>query len=709
MKTKLLALLAIGLCVVAVVAGLSVFEVATSSGAPPQTPTADQIRNNILGMLQRKPTVPIKVLPDIPGPGGAPRATNRDAAYYAWQEFIALNWPNVPVSGNAAKLGATGARETADITLQFGQPPRPSTTNYPALVWESTRHRSEIYTGYSCPPNGFTNNANVSWGYNSSPGYVYPDKIVGPAPGPPTSKVIKPGLTPFVNLDEGSQIGLCTMYTGVPYSAEGPSNFVFFMAKGNYNEYGYIASRGWYDTQVLQTPLSPGTPIKPVASFANTSGYIVTQGKFPPAGDLDGSTSKGPGSYVSFPSGTLEFKAAFRVATNAERLAYEQGKPIPGGYHAAPIRYYQDLATGAYQYVDTVGVLLSLHIIHKTPTAPYFIFATFEHKDDVIGMDGKPVEDADGNLNPNAFTSTPPATPTPPYVYPSSGTAPAGQYLVDATTPNIIEVPSQYDGSTVTVQQIIPSPNSNAGPISTRQSSYQNTRNGDTSTLEAANSPSVTQSYLTVNRRRFSIPQQPIIEVNKDIHNLIAMYGYNKTNNVWLNYKLVNVQWVPAGNKTQKTPGKLYGDTSGGAKPFIAVESYYLSNSLVETNLVLSAFSGRFGPSSDVYDGSSITDFYFPQNPPNQNPNIAATYTNNNIYVNGQPQTINKNVGDPFYNIYTNGGPYNMGGCMGCHGNTAVNNGSDASFILSGAPFSIEGVAPPQKTMLLRHRSYFGK
>jgi hypothetical protein len=67
-------------------------------------------------------------------------------------------------------------------------------------------------------------------------------------------------------------------------------------------------------------------------------------------------------------------------------------------------------------------------------------------------------------------------------------------------------------------------------------------------------------------------------------------------------------------------------------------------------------------------------------------------------------------VGAPFYNIYTKGGPYNMGGCMGCHGNTTVNGGSDASFILGhGRPFVVEGIDPPPQTMLSRFRSYFSK
>jgi hypothetical protein len=635
-------------------------------------------------MLQGK--VPIKVLPDIPGVGGARTANNQEAAYYAWQEFVALNWANVPVTGTAKSSSDPGAREVADASLKFGQPANGSSTNYPALVWESTRHRSEVYTGTSTSPHGYTPSASSSWGYNSSPGYVYPGLTVAPAS--PSALVQK---TPFVNLDEGSQIGTCTMYSGAPYSSDSPENFVFFMAKANYTEYAYIASRGWYNTSPLKTTV-----------FPNTSGYIITQGKLPAPGIVNGSSS--PGKYVSFPDGTLEFKAAFRVANAAERQAYLSGQPIPGGYHVAPIRYYQQTTNPkgqtVYQYVDTYGVLLSLHIIHKTPSAPYFIFATFEYQDDIIGPDGNPVEDADGNLNSNAFTSTQP-TPVPsPYVYPSSGTAPAGKYLIDATTPNVVEntskLPPKTSGITgVTPQQFIPSPTTPAGTESTSQSSYQNANfiaDGFSPTLPSAGATPTPQTYITVNRRRFSIPSQPIIQVNQDVHSLIKQYGFNNANNdnVWLHYKLVNVQWIPAGNQLQKTPGLLYGDTSSGAKPLIAVESYYLSNSLVETNMILSAFSGQFN--STAGDGLSITDFYAK----------AQTYTDKNTGM-----STTKNVGNPFYNVYVPGGPYNMGGCMGCHGNATVNNGTDASFIAAKAPFEIEGVEPPPQVKRARFRGYF--
>lgn len=51
-----------------------------------------------------------------PQNGGAPRATMSQAAYFAWQEFIALNWPAVKQNGGLNQ------RDTPDTNCRFGDP-----------------------------------------------------------------------------------------------------------------------------------------------------------------------------------------------------------------------------------------------------------------------------------------------------------------------------------------------------------------------------------------------------------------------------------------------------------------------------------------------------------------------------------------------------------------------------------------------------------
>ena len=153
---------------------------------------------------------------------------------------------------------------------------------------------------------------------------------------------------------------------------------------------------------------------------------------------------------------------------------------------------------------------------------------------------------------------------------------------------------------------------------------------------------------FTYNRRYNSIPSE-IIAANKQAHQIIA--NYNSTNGVkdspWPYYKLVNVQHKPI----QKQPGVDY---TGPDRA-----SYYLSNSVVESDYTLQLFSGRFSPIKG--HGFSITDYN------NANGSVA-------------------------YNAYYNC-KFLMGGCMGCHGN-ATNKGKDYSFII-GNPVGEPEYAEP--------------
>ena len=128
------------------------------------------------------------------------------------------------------------------------------------------------------------------------------------------------------------------------------------MAKGNRREYAYVAARGWYG----QTP----------PPQAATKAYLLQNKKDPPPGST---------KYVSFQEGTIEVKASWRRLTAREAQS--------GRFHTTTVRFYQNQdPTKTYNgskgnpaypcYVDQTWGLLALHIIHKTPTAPYFVFAT---------------------------------------------------------------------------------------------------------------------------------------------------------------------------------------------------------------------------------------------------------------------------------------------------------------------------------------------
>jgi hypothetical protein len=62
----------------------------------------------------------------------------------------------------------------------------------------------------------------------------------------------------------------------------------------------------------------------------------------------------------------------------------------------------------SYMHATRMG-LVALHIIQKTPSAPYFIYATFEQSDNLLRADGSRVEDTEGRLlKPIPSTATSP-------------------------------------------------------------------------------------------------------------------------------------------------------------------------------------------------------------------------------------------------------------------------------------------------------------
>jgi hypothetical protein len=504
--------------------------------------------------------------------GGAPNANLGEAAVFAWREFVALNWP------------ARGdPRDTPDNMKLFGQP------GYTGpLVWHTYRAKVEIFPGIG-QPHGLSLGVK-DFGYDDPPRYVYNPANVGNYRTPPLPAGQVPACAPaqaadavpWINLDEMSQIGLNTMHAGISPATPFPGKQVLFMAKANRTEYTYVVAQGWYG----QKP----PPQKATAAF-------VTQNKQDPP---PGSTK-----LVSFRNGTIEVKAAWRRLTAAEANS--------GRFHTTTVRFYENQdprktyngapGDAAHPcYVDQTWGLLALHIIHKTPTAPYFVFATFGQADNILDDDSKPVEDANGKLIGNRN-----ATPFNPNITSTNATPATPQKLAPPTA------------------------NCQPGP----QLFFH----------ELGDSP-LPQGTVCVNRRMHSIPEE-VIAVNASAHRAIALY--NQVNKIpsspWLYYKLVNVQYKPI---NKPVPGQNY---TGPDAP-----TYYLANIVVETDWNLQEFSGRFSPFP------LITDF--------------------------------NSSGTPFLNAYYNGQGYNMGGCMGCHGNAQV-GGNDFSFIFGGQRVGEPEVAGP--------------
>lgn len=306
---------------------------------------------------------------------------------FAWQEFIALNWPSN--YGTVNNEFTRGKPDTSKSVKKFLSPP-----NTGQLVWQTYKHRVEMYPKDSSKFNPE---------FNSAPQYFYKltDKkgngqksITGLNSTIPLRNV----NTIFNNLDETSELNLCAVFVDGDPDAPGAKNHpnagiasglpgaprrMIYEAKGNRDMFDYIKNNNLYDS------------ITRVKKIANTGVAIKTLGK-------GAVYLKNPSSEtIVFPfgdtkkngaEGSIEVKATWRQLTLKE---YKSGR-----YLTAPILYYRSKvikkdtitfydivkAKPVYKNSKLVSLpygLVGLHIIHKTVNFPSYVFATFEQVDNL--------------------------------------------------------------------------------------------------------------------------------------------------------------------------------------------------------------------------------------------------------------------------------------------------------------------------------------
>jgi hypothetical protein len=248
------------------------------------------------------------ISPDVPHdvPAG-PGASIQDLAIFAWQEFVALNWPSV----DPATTGLRGRPNTGVDFLSIKKGPD---GGFPLLVWQTYRHKNELF-----PADGLTDSSFDS----KMPVYKY--KLIGsltPAPGNPV-----PTLNLFNNLDESSQIGLCTMYAH-------NSTRIVYEAKVNRGLFDYANTAKLTDCNDKNTcPTLAAARANTKANLAalgaictpptNIQGPIVML----PCGDANLSGDVGEGA--------IEIKASWRALTAEEAASGRfyvrvQGTPVNG-------------------------------------------------------------------------------------------------------------------------------------------------------------------------------------------------------------------------------------------------------------------------------------------------------------------------------------------------------------------------------------------
>jgi hypothetical protein len=474
----------------------------------------------------------VRVSPTVPKDEcqGAFANSPENAAIFAWEAFIALNW-----------AALAGTRDTADPTKIFGP-------NVSPVVWETMRAKVEIYPGNGNqktgphgakiaqqPPFNATNPPD--FGYNDTPDYIYSPNNVGTSDGriaACTGQTV-PGQPSWIPLDETTQIQINQTFAGVlpatdPTGNNSAPQLIRYMVKANRALYDYIvANQFWYKGPPLttamtnfQTALAQGQTKDPAPPFVQFS---------PPISD--------PGA-----SNTVELKAAWRPLTSGEKASNR--------FHTAMVRYYE-IGVGNHPcYREDTWGLVGLHVIQKTPSAPWLIWATFEQADNILDQNGNRVEDADGNI-----------------VSMQPGTTP--------TTPALQSNPKDPNPTVTFVDPNAPYCTSPGGRLFFRE-------NPTNSGLPSAGN-------ICVNQRWHAIPPQ-IVKINALAHAAIKTYlGANgMSDSPWLYYKLVNVQPVPF-DKSQIGQG---GEDAA---------TYYTANVVIETDYTLGVYSGRIaatGAPSDV-------------------------------------------------------------------------------------------------------------
>lgn len=424
-------------------------------------------------------TNPTPLIPADIYRNGNNKVDHRDLATFAWLEFISAV---APYAGGVQR-GVPGGPFASSATPGAGP-----------LVWETYQHRTELFPCNIGIDPATKKPAPVPfppqpWG--APPKYAYGNAVAFDTPPTACTVVSTPGG--FNNLDESSEIGQNFLF--FPQKPGNPTpavdGQVLFEAKVNQIESNWVRAN-YQSFNAHQNPF-----------------YLMTP--------------------ITLPTGTVEVKAAWRPLSSIPSSQWYR-------YHIAHVLVYSGNANPPTPTSQPYA-LVALHIIHKTPNYPAFIFATFEQVDDFVNQAANNTQT--GLYYVPTYTSINYATPS------TTTFPPTGQTVSNPTitfrngqkfdpsnpmaTPN--NTPTQLPMGSVTKLQgvkLLPN-NMVAVPV-------------------APGVPTVSEVRITNELARQLMTEIP---------------GFGK-NFVWQYYQLVGVQAVPTNDETS--------------------EDFYLANIVVESS-----------------------------------------------------------------------------------------------------------------------------
>jgi len=533
--------------------------------------------------------------------GGAKDATLATAATFSWNQLIAMNWAAEMTDGSVSARGKSApGQQSADMNVSA---PR---------VWETLRAKTEVFPGTG-NPHGSELGPQSDYGYDQPPEYFYDPGAVGSYPGlepgqvPACDSEDNSNPAPWIELSESHEVGPEQMFAGMsPFESESSKRNdqrVLYAVKVDRNFYRYIAETGW---------LGGGAADSTIPADA-TVAYFSENHAPPPAGST---------KWVSFPSESVQIKTAWRRLSAREQQSGRFFTAWARSYQAQDDTQEYNGVKGNPDYpcfVDSYWGLVGIHLKTRTETAPFYIWSTFEHADNLVDRNGNVTEDAAGR-----FLGNQELPPTDPAI---------------TSRPAVSANPPTPD----TIQKMTPA-QAQAEPG--RRLYYANQSGTPT-----------TQGVIAVNRRQHQIAE-PVIQANEMAHQAIREFVSHEENRgkipaVLMNYKLVGVQWRPA---DKPVPGQdVVADPNQPDEVLRYPSIYYLANLMLETSYRLQNYSG-------------VVQSHLPA--PNQQMPVQDLVSDFDA------------KGKPTFNVYRDGqaNGFNMGGCMGCHGQMQL-KGYDFNFI----------------------------
>ena len=274
---------------------------------------------------------------------------------YAWQMFIAMNWPTDP--GWPATPDLAGEPDRNIDISAWGVPQDASKPMATVPVWGSYKAAQAIFLPNAAKPTGWGVDLPAPSGCQSNA------KLSGYATGSTKylTAVSKSAVNPAhrFHLSTGTldtQSNEIMEATG-GWLTDQDGNLVFFERRVGKAEFDYIVSNSLYDAADQLRVATNADQKNPAGLSLPVGGYL----RRPPSE---------PQNQAEL--GAFELKAAWRILTRH------------------PEQYQRYLTTVAWlkrpdtgECTQEVIGLVGLHIIHKTDTFPDFIWATFEQVDNV--------------------------------------------------------------------------------------------------------------------------------------------------------------------------------------------------------------------------------------------------------------------------------------------------------------------------------------